>query len=317
MFGGETSIRDEHRPEHELWLTMQAAHADWKQATDVLDELTASASGDTPSAEERLRLARAVEAQRVTFQEYIEARLTFSEFLLSRNSGVPLMPGAGWDSQRTASRLAILALVLALLCPPAFGLAYLMQARQHVRDLEAARDTMNAMLAQARSQVSARPPDVKAPAAPAPETGHVRPARTPRPRQQALPTAADQFGQPLHRPKYQFALTPSPRYTRIGPVKLSLHTVDRKHGSFDLSVMLGDFKFDRKHVKLYESVWINLGAGTTPVRLVGERIVGNQLQGSLGSPAPKPSRPKTAGASTRPKALAESHMSAPTTDFNP
>ena len=51
--------------------------------------------------------------------------------------------------------------------------------------------------------------------------------------------------------------------------------------------MLGDFRLDRKRVKRYEAVWINLGGSATPVRFVADRIGRNDVHGYLITPDPK------------------------------
>jgi hypothetical protein len=90
-----------------------------------------------------------------------------------------------------------------------------------------------------------------------------------------------------------------------------VQNVDQKRDCFDLSVMLGDFRLDRKHVRRYEPVWINLGGNSTPIRLIADRIGRNDVHGYLGTPAPKPGlstsqRVKNAGSSTYGKSLAQS-----------
>ena len=51
--------------------------------------------------------------------------------------------------------------------------------------------------------------------------------------------------------------------------------------------MLGDFRLDRKHVRRYEAVWINLGDSATPVRFLADRIGRNDVHGYLITPDPK------------------------------
>jgi hypothetical protein len=335
----------QHRPEHQFWLTMQAAHASWVDATEALDYLVAATSRDNPSAEERLRVARAAEEQRVRFEEYIEARLAFSEFQSAQFQAVQLqsardqaaVAGAadGDDSQagfheialgpwtlRTTSRFALAALGIALLCPAVFGLTYVMHERKHVRDLDAARDAMSALLTQARSQTqvavqqaSSVPVAPERPtSAPAPKKsvqttaagGHWRRVGTPRPPQKKALVPASKGTQ--HK-SLEFTLTPSLRYSRVGPIRVSLHNLDRQHDCFDLSVMLGDFRLDRKRVKRYEPVWINLGGSATPVRFVADRIGRNDVHGYLIAPESKPAtaarRITSAGSLTSGKSLAE------------
>src|SRR5260370_13722931 len=174
------------RPEHQFWLAMQAAHAQWVNATEALDYLIAATPSDVPSPDERLRIARAAEEQRIRFEEYIEARLAFSEFQSAqfqsaqiqsaqlqsaRDGGAGTESADGEDSEqgfheialgpwtlRTTSKFALAALAIALLCPAVFGLTYVMHERKQVRDLEAAREAMSAMLTQAPSQTQLAAP---------------------------------------------------------------------------------------------------------------------------------------------------------------
>lgn len=306
---------EQTRPDHELWLAMQAAHADWMDATRALDELTADALGHVPYSDESYRVAKAAQEQQLTFQAYIEARLSFSEFLLSRNSRTDPAhdrePAESWGD-RTSSKLAVAALAVALVCPVAYGLAYRIQTRNHARDLDAARDAMTAVVSQARSQapainpapapaplqVAAAQPAVPLPSA-APPPRHAKPVNTSR-----QPAALDQFGQRVSHDSYQFTLASSARFARIGPIRLSVHNLDQKHKEYDLSVILGSSRFERKHVKLHEAVWINLGGSATRVRLLADRLGRNEIHGSLSSPEPIPSR-----SSVRPtaaKTMAES-----------
>ncbi len=74
--------------------------------------------------------------------------------------------------------------------------------------------------------------------------------------------------------------------------------------------MLGDLRLDRRRVKRYEAVWINLGGSATPVRFVADRIGRNDVHGYLTTPDPKsPAAPArritSAGALTGGKNLAE------------
>ena len=288
---------------------------------------------------------RAAEEQRARFEEYIEARLAFSEFQAAQFQAVQLQSARdrvavaeaadGEDSDprfheialgpwtlRATSRFALAALGIALLCPAVFGLTYVMHERKHVRDLDAARNAMSALLTQARSQTqvavqqaSSVPVAPQRPAsAPAPKKpvqtpaagGHWRRVGTPRPPQKKALVPARKGTQPK---SLEFTLTPSERYSRVGPLRVSLHNLDRQHDCFDLSVMLGDFRLDRKHVRRYEPVWINLGGSATPVRFVADRIGRNDVHGYLITPESKSTAPArritSAGSLTSGKSLAE------------
>ena len=98
-----------------------------------------------------MRIAKAAEEQRLGFEQYIEARLEFSEFLLAREPEA----GTGPEPERSRDEASSL-------CPElvefrehvetrpgsvgdsaamsgVFGLTF-MHERKHVRELEAARD---------------------------------------------------------------------------------------------------------------------------------------------------------------------------------
>ncbi len=297
---------------------MQAAHTQWMSATRALDDLIAGTSGDVPSLDENLRVAKAAGEQRIAFEEYIEARLAFSESLLDRDCGTGTPPDAGSDSKqclhetargfwtvRTASQLALPALAVASLCAAVFGLAYLTHERGHIRDLDAASNANNAMLSQARSQSPSRNLDVgNSSSQGAIQRDGRRPIQTRRPHQQKQTVSAAMPYKALvpvrrggQRNNFEFTLAASPRYARIGPIRVSVQNLDRKHDCFDLSVMLGDFRLDRKHVKRYQAVWINLGASSARVRLLADRIGRNEVHGYLSSPEPKPalSHPRALG----------------------
>ena len=343
--GDASTGSGQHRPEHQFWLTMQAAHAHWADATEALDYLIAATSRDNPSPDERLRVARAAEEQRASFEEYIEARLAFSEFQSAQFQAVQLQSARGRvaatepdeleDSEqgfheialgpwtlRATSRFALAALGIALLCPAVFGLTYVMHERKHVRDLDAARNEMSALLTQARSHAQVavqqassvpvapeRPASALAPKKPVQTSaagGHWRRVGTPRPPQKKALVPARKDTQ--HK-SLEFTLAPSLRYSRVGPLRVSLHNLDRQHDCFDLSVMLGDFKLDRKHVRRYEPVWINLGGSATPVRFVADRIGRNDVHGYLITPEAKSATPArritSAGSLTSGKSLTE------------
>src|SRR4051812_6080260 len=95
------------RRDHELWLAMQAAHDQWTTATGNLDDLVAMASSDLASPDSSLQLAHAAEEERNRFEAYIEARLAFSEFLLTREPA-PVKAEPRAFSRRTLLAAAVL-----------------------------------------------------------------------------------------------------------------------------------------------------------------------------------------------------------------
>ena len=307
---------NQHRREHELWLAMQAAHDQWSAAAGTLEDLLAFASNEIESGDVSLQIAKAAEEERSGFEAYIEARLAFSEFLLTRDSTI-----ANPEPKATSKRTL---LAVALVFPAIFALPYTMHERKQVRDMDAARAAITALRNESRAQFlerkpDAAPPQIKPAATPqitpavatavpkAPATGRWRRVGTPPP----APPHKRAPGQGAARKNIEFRLTPSAGYAHMGPIRVSLQNVDQRRDCFDLSVMRGDFRLDRKRVKRYEPVWINLGGNSAPIRLIVDRIGKNEVHGYLGTPAPKPGlstsqRIKNAGSNTRGKSVAQS-----------
>lgn len=85
-------------------------------------------------------------------------------------------------------------------------------------------------------------------------------------------------------PYYPFTLSPSTGYQRAGPLKLSVRSVNLKHKYFDLCVLLDGSRFDKKHVRLYERVRIDLGNPKGHAELVASWIGKNRVRGYIIAP---------------------------------
>lgn len=83
------------------------------------------------------------------------------------------------------------------------------------------------------------------------------------------------------RTYYEFQLDKSKNFQRVGPISLSLRKVNDKHKSFNLTMIVDDFKLDKKNVNLYEPVWITLTDRPQPVELVVNRVSKDKVQGYL------------------------------------
>jgi hypothetical protein len=107
---------------------------------------------------------------------------------------------------------------------------------------------------------------------------------------------------------YEFNLSKSKEFQRVGPVSLSLRKADPKHRAYDLSLMVEDVSLDKKHVNLFEPVWINLSDRPQPIQLVVNKIDKNQISGYISEPRYKaselagpaaPAAPQAPGLKTR------------------
>ncbi|MEO8049730.1 MAG: hypothetical protein ABI833_04875 [Acidobacteriota bacterium] len=101
---------------------------------------------------------------------------------------------------------------------------------------------------------------------------------------------------------YEFQLTKSKEFRRIGPLSLSLRKVNTKRKSYDLAMFVDDNQMQKKSVNLFEPIWINLEDRPQPVQLVVNQIGKNQIQGYISEPKYKKSELGDTAAAARPGA---------------
>lgn len=110
------------------------------------------------------------------------------------------------------------------------------------------------------------------------------------------------------RSYFEFDLTKSKQFQRIGPMSLSLRKTDTKHKSYDLTMLVDDNELSKKKVNLYEPIWIHTENGGQPVQVVVNRIDKNGVHGYVSAPKYKLSELPT---------LSSSSQSAPDTGSQP
>jgi hypothetical protein len=81
------------------------------------------------------------------------------------------------------------------------------------------------------------------------------------------------------RSYWKFSVKVSKLFQRVGPLNLSVRSVNVKKKLFDLCVMTQ--KFTLQHVNLYEPVWITLNDLSPRVEFVATRIDKDRVQGYL------------------------------------
>lgn len=101
------------------------------------------------------------------------------------------------------------------------------------------------------------------------------------------------------RSYYEFDLTKSKQFQRIGPMSLSLRKTDTKHKSYDLTMLVDDNELTKKKVNLYEPVWIHMENGGQPVQVVVNRIDKNGVHGYVSAPKYKTSELPTLSSSSQ------------------
>jgi uncharacterized coiled-coil protein SlyX len=88
---------------------------------------------------------------------------------------------------------------------------------------------------------------------------------------------------------YEFRLDKSKQFQRVGPLSVSLRSTSTKHKTYDLMMMVEDSQLGKKHVNLYEPVWVNLSDRPQPVELVVNRVGKNEIEGYVSEPKYKKS----------------------------
>lgn len=91
------------------------------------------------------------------------------------------------------------------------------------------------------------------------------------------------------RSYFEFDLSKSKQYQRVGPLTLSLRKSDTKHKSYDLAMIVDDNELNKKKVNLYEPIWIHTENGGQPLQVVVNRIEKNLVHGYVSAPKYKAS----------------------------
>jgi hypothetical protein len=91
------------------------------------------------------------------------------------------------------------------------------------------------------------------------------------------------------RSYFEFELTKSKQFQRVGPLTLALRKADTKHKSYNLEMIVDDNKLTKKNVNLYEPIWIHTENEGQPVQVVVNRVDKDMVRGYVSAPKYKPS----------------------------
>ena len=86
------------------------------------------------------------------------------------------------------------------------------------------------------------------------------------------------------RAYFEFNLTKSKEFQRVGPLSLSLRKTDRKHERYNLEVLVGDNRITKNDLSLYEPAFFYPGGSDRPLELVINNIGKDEVQGYLSAP---------------------------------
>jgi hypothetical protein len=98
------------------------------------------------------------------------------------------------------------------------------------------------------------------------------------------------------RSYFEFDLSKSKQFQRVGPLTLSLRKADTKHKSYDVEMIVDDNQLTKKKVNLYEPIWIHTENESQPVQVVVNKIEKNEVHGYVSAPKYKPSELAASGA---------------------
>jgi hypothetical protein len=91
------------------------------------------------------------------------------------------------------------------------------------------------------------------------------------------------------RSYFEFDLTKSKQFQRVGPLTLALRKADTKHKSYNLEMIVDDNKLSKKNVNLYEPIWIHAENDSQPVQVVVNRVEKDVVHGYVSAPKYKAS----------------------------
>ncbi|HEV2386551.1 MAG TPA: hypothetical protein VGS20_04775 [Candidatus Acidoferrales bacterium] len=114
---------------------------------------------------------------------------------------------------------------------------------------------------------------------------------------------------------FEFDLSKSKSFQRVGPVLLSLRKADRKHDHYNMTMLVDDKQLTKKNVDLYEPVWIYRNDDPAPLQVVVNQIDKNFVHGYVS--APKFSKSDLAAAEAQNPAAATPANAASPTIQNP
>ena len=83
---------------------------------------------------------------------------------------------------------------------------------------------------------------------------------------------------------YEFQLAKAKQFQRVGPLSVALRSTSTKHKTYDLAMIVEDNQLSKKHINLYEPVWIRLSDRPQAVELVVNRVDKDRISGYLSEP---------------------------------
>lgn len=119
------------------------------------------------------------------------------------------------------------------------------------------------------------------------------------------------------RSYFEFDLSKSKEFQRVGPLTISLRKADTKHKHYNLAMMVDDNELQKKNVNLYEPIWIHADADSQPVQIIVNKIDKDHVHGYISAPKYKPSELAAASSASVTPVSAKSPASTPSNTPDP
>jgi len=113
------------------------------------------------------------------------------------------------------------------------------------------------------------------------------------------------------RSYFEFDLSKSKQFQRVGPLTLSLRKADTKHKSYDVAMIVDDNELQKRKVNLYEPIWSHAESDSQPVQIIVNRIDKDTVHGYISAPKYKPSELAATGSASVTSVSTKSAASAP------
>jgi hypothetical protein len=113
------------------------------------------------------------------------------------------------------------------------------------------------------------------------------------------------------RSYFEFDLSKSKQFQRVGPLTLSLRKADTKHKSYDVAMIVDDNELQKRKVNLYEPIWIHTESDSQPVQIIVNRIDKDTVHGYISAPKYKPSELAAVGSASVTPVATKSSTNAP------
>jgi hypothetical protein len=263
--------------QRQCWLGMRAAYDAYRQASALAHSLADDLSSDPTSSDKAIQLQAATHDQRTAFEGYIEARLGFLESSCDRNNH-KAAPG-GLRARRFVGVVGAIAVGLSVLNILSFS-----WERRQIADLNTRERETNVSISEARQTLQAlsdrTPPNIAASSGSSADTSQAPGAsRRSRPLSSGPRRSIASLVRSRRYTYLDFAVTVSPRFTRVGAIRISVRSVDRRSQKVALCVASSTATFCKNDVRPYEWLTISLGQPLRSVDLFVSRVGPSRVQG--------------------------------------